>query len=113
MEDGRLPTEMVVKAHLRHCATQGVGAYILKRGDAVGGLVLLKLSLLDGTSRLLSQTRDLDGNPAWMTAGAGNVLQEDDAQAYIDRATSRDPDLWVVEIEHRDGWHPFEGKILA
>ena len=113
MDDGRLPTETVVKAHLRHCATQGIGAYILKRGDAIGGLVVLKLSLLDGTSRLLSQTRDLDGNLAWMTAGTGNVLQEADAQAYIDRATSRDPDLWVVEIEHRDGWHPFEGKILA
>jgi hypothetical protein len=113
MDDGRLPTETVVKAHLRQCAMQGIGAYILKRGDSVGGLVLLKLSLLDGTSRLLSQTRDLDGNPAWMAAGAGDVMQEADAQAYIDRATGRDPDLWVVEIEHRDGWHPFEGAVIG
>lgn len=113
MDDGRLPTETVVKAHLRLCATQGIGAYILKRGEAIGGLVLLKLSLLDGTSRLLSQTRDLDGNPAWMTAGAGDAMPEDDAQAYIERATGRDPDLWVVEIEHREGWHPFEGKMIG
>ncbi len=113
MDDGRLPTETVVKAHLRHCATEGVGAYVLRRGDAMGGLVLLKLSLLDGTSRLLSQTRDLDGNPAWMVAGAGETMSEEDARAYIERATSRDPDLWVIEIEHREGWHPFDGKILG
>ena len=75
--------------------------------------MLLKLSLLDGTSRLLSQTRDLDGNPAWMVAGAGDTMSEEDARAYIERATSRDPDLWVVEIEHREGWHPFDGKILG
>jgi hypothetical protein len=23
-----------------------------------------------------------------------------------------DPDVWVIEIEHRDGWHPFEGKVF-
>ncbi|MEQ9815784.1 MAG: DUF1491 family protein [Azospirillaceae bacterium] len=111
--DPRLPTHLIVSAALGRCNTEAVPAYVVKRGEAMGGLVLLKLDLLDGSSRLLVQSRDLDGHVVWMPAGKGGTMAEADARDYIARATARDPDLWVIEIEHRAGWHPFEGREMA
>jgi hypothetical protein len=85
---------------------------VLRRGDPVGGMVLLKINRLDGGCAVLTQTRDLSGRPAWLAAMKGEPMPESEADAYIERAVKRDPDLWVVEIESRSGAHPFEGRVL-
>jgi hypothetical protein len=54
----------------------------------------------------------MDGVLGWMAAFSGKLVAETEADAYISRAMARDPDLWVVEIESPDGWHPFEGRLL-
>ncbi len=110
--DDRLPSELWIKGHLRRCFAEGVPATVLHRGEKMGGLLLLKLLLRDGGCRLLNQTRDLEGALAWFPAFKGEVVPEAEAGAYIEKAVQRDPDLWVVEIEHAEGWHPFEGKVL-
>lgn len=110
--DDRLPTELWVKAHLRRCFAEGIPATVIKRGEKMGGLLLLKLSMGANGCRLLNQTRDLDGRQAWLPALKGEAVGEADADEYIERAIRRDPDIWVVEIEHPEGWHPFEGKTL-
>ncbi|HEX6102971.1 MAG TPA: DUF1491 family protein [Alphaproteobacteria bacterium] len=110
--DDRLPTEIWVKAHLRRCYAEGLPATILRRGDPTGGMVLLKINRLELGCAVLTQTRDLAGRPAWLAAQAGALLPEADADAYIERAVKRDPDLWVVEVESRSGEHPFEGRVL-
>ena len=111
-ESGRIASELTVQAALRRWQADGGMATVLHRGDAWGGAILLKLNLLDRTSQLLTQTRDDRGRPAWLRVKDGSRLSEADADAYIERQLARDPDLWVVEIEDRDGRHPFEGKVL-
>lgn len=112
MSDDRLPTDVWVRAHLRRCFAEGGFATVAHRGDASGGLVVLKLNMLEHGCRVLTQTRDMDGNPAWLPALSGALVSEAEADAYVARAVKRDPDLWVIEIEDREGRHPFEGRVL-
>ena len=112
MTDDRIPTDLWVRAHVRRCSVDGIPAVIARRGERTGGMVLLKINQLDLGVRVLTQMRDLDGKLGWLGAFDGGLVSESEADAYIARAAARDPDLWVVEIEHRDGWHPFEGKVL-
>ncbi len=111
-DDSRLPTGLWVSAQLRRCSVEAVPAVVLQRGDPDRGSLLLKLNLLNGTSRVLTQALGPDGRLAWLPAFQGAAAEEADAEAYVARAMQRDPDLWAIEIEHRDGWHPFEGPVL-
>lgn len=112
MDDDRLPTDLWIRAHLRRCTVEGIPATVVHRGEGNRGTVLLKLNQFEEGCRILTQTRDLDGRFGWLPALKGALVPEAEADAYIARAVDRDPDLWVVEIEDRQGWHPFEGKIL-
>ena len=112
MSDDRLPTDVWVMAHVRRCSAEGIPVTVVHRGDGDRGTVLLKLFLQGRGCRLLSQSRDLDGRLGWLPALDGAVVDEGEADAYIARAVARDPDLWVIEIEERDGRHPFEGPML-
>jgi hypothetical protein len=113
MSDDRLPTDLWVMLHLRRCSAEGIPAMLVRRGAAQGGTVLLKINQLEAGCRVLTQARDLDGQLGWLPALGGQLVAESEADGYIARAVGRDPDLWVVEVEDRQGRHPFEGKILA
>ncbi len=112
MHDDRLPTEVWVMAHIRRCLTEGIPVTVAHKGDAKGGTLMLKLNQFDQGCRVLSQARGLDGALGWLAAFKGALVREAEADEHIARALARDPDLWVVEIEHRDGRHPFEGKEI-
>ncbi len=112
MSDNRLPTEFWVQAQLRRLNASGVGAYLLRRGDTERGAVIVRLAEREGT-RILTQVRDLDGKLTWMPAKDGAVLNNEDANAYVDRAVARDYDLWVIEVETKPGENPFEGQVAG
>lgn len=112
MSDDRLPTDVWVMAHVRRCSAEGIPVVVARRGEAKGGTLLLKINLYEAGCRVLSQARDLDGALGWLPAFQGAPVPEAQADDYIARAVARDPDLWVVEIEDREGKHPFEGKEL-
>lgn len=110
--EGRLPAELWIKAHMRRCMVEGIPATVVHRGEKNSGILILKINQLDQGVKVLTQTRDMEGAIAWMPALKGELVAEAEADAYIERAVKRDPDVWVVEIESRDGSHPFEGKLL-
>ena len=108
----RIRTEYWVHAHLRRCTVEAVPAFVVRRGDRDRGMVLLKINTLDEGCRVLTQARDLDGQLGWLAALDGVLVPEPEADTYIARQTERDPDLWVIEIEDRDGRNWFEGEEI-
>lgn len=109
-EEARLPTQLWLDGLLATLTAQGVYYYITNKGAEHSGLVLLKLNALDGRIRLLIQQRDfMTGKMQWVAALVEEMVEESAADAYIQRSISRDPDLWVVEIEDSNLNNPFEG----
>ena len=110
MQDDRLPTHLYVDAHLRKLTQNAIPYYIVQKGAASSGTIILKITNPGEGCRVLQQQRNLDGEMGWMTLFKGETVEENEADAYIQRATDRDPDLWVIDIEERTLKNPFEGK---
>lgn len=94
----RLKSRLRVQAMLRRAQVAGQMGAVLRRGDADAGAVLLVLRAPAGLS-LFSEATDGNGQRCWMRAGTTPVLTQQMADDTIARQVSRDPDLWVVEIE--------------
>jgi len=106
--DDRLPTHIWVDAHLRRCSVEAVPAVVIHKGEKMGGTIMLKIYQPGIGCRLLSQMRDLDGTLSWYPAHKEDLIDEPEADERIRRAIDRDPELWVVEMETRDGTIPLE-----
>lgn len=111
-EEARLPVHLWIDAQLQPLAGRGIYYYIQQRGERNSGIILLKLNGLEGRCRLLVQQRGFDGVLGWLDALGQEDVEERAADAYIQRAISRDPDLWVIEIEDRTMDNPFEGPMV-
>ena len=99
-----LSTDIWVSALIRRAEMGGAFAVVARKGDARAGAVLVKvLNRTDGTARLYSEATRMDGVRVWMQPAAAD--QEPDLDRYIERAVRVDPDVWVVEIDDRDGRH--------
>lgn len=108
----RLKTEIWLRAYLHQCTVKAIPFYVVYRGDPDFGTVILRLNLLDGRNRMLVQATAPDGEDGWMDAHHGQELTNREADAYIEKQTDIDPDAWVIEIEHAEGWHPFPGEMI-
>ena len=106
----RLTAEFWVKAYLTRLRLADIPAYVIARGDATAGAVLVKQSPLDGTATLFQRSVDLmTGARAWMVRAEG---AEADVDAAIARQRGFDPDLWVIEVEDRQGRHRLDEEGL-
>lgn len=113
MDEARIPTGLIVEGQLRRLSSESIPAYVVNRGAYAGGLVLLKINTIEEGCIVLIQQRDIEGKLGWLPVlGAVNTVPEKEADAYIARAVSRDPDLWVIEVEDRQRRNPFEGKVI-
>jgi hypothetical protein len=107
----RLKAEIWVKAHIRRCWSQDVIAVVARRGDETAGTVLIKLNTLTAGCSVLQPTSSLDGERTWLRATGPELVDEAEADAYISRQVNFDPDLWVLEIEDREGRHFLDDPV--
>lgn len=102
--ESRLPTGLWVEALIRRAQLAGASAFILQKGDQDRGDVLIKVSDLTGSARAYVPRTNMDGARVFIDLIAQNVgPDEASVDAYVSRMKGRDSDLWVVEIEDRDG----------
>jgi hypothetical protein len=101
----RLKTELWIQALLRRCSLGGAFAAVVNRGDNTSGSVLVKVNKLDGKAYVLTSARRADGEGVWMRGTGVDRVEEAIADAYIQKTLKFDPDLWVIEIEDREGRH--------
>jgi hypothetical protein len=95
----RLAAGLWVEAYMHRLTLEAIPVYVLHRGDATAGAVMVKLATLDGRARLFARRTGPEGR-AWMETAEGPEAEID---ASIARQRGFDPDLWVLEIEDRAG----------
>jgi len=110
--DPRLKAQVWVQATLRHCAVLGIFATVVRHGDDDAGVVLVKLNRGSAGCEVFTPVRDGDGRAAWLRATGAAPVEEAVADAYLARQRGFDPDLWVIEVEDREGRLPFLERIL-
>ncbi|PCI61628.1 MAG: hypothetical protein COB37_08050 [Kordiimonadales bacterium] len=97
--EARLKTSLWVEGHVRTCFTADMPAFVVAKGDADRGGVLLKINQFSAGISLYEQTLDFDGNKMWRSAGNFDAAAERDSDAAIAKKRQYDSDLWVIEIE--------------
>jgi hypothetical protein len=98
----RLKAGIFVRALIRRAEVAGASAFIVRKGAEEAGAVILTLSRLDGTCLLLNQARNGKGELVWARP-LGDRGDEAKARTWLDKQVRFDPDLWIVEIEDRQG----------
>jgi hypothetical protein len=99
----RLTAEFWVQAYLNRLRLAAIPAYVTARGDKMAGSVIVKVATLDGQAVALQRTFDLmTGERAWIPLAEG---AETEVDAVLGRQSARDPDLWIIELEDRQGRH--------
>ena len=73
--------------------------------------MFLKISRLDGTCTVLNQVTAGQGDRVW-SRPLGESCDEAKATTYFEKQKKYDPDLWIVEIEDRDGRAFVDEKIV-
>ena len=105
----RLKSSIWVSAYLRRCNGAGAFAVLRRRGAEEAGAVFIKVSRLDGTAQLYGpapQTAFSEEHPAdrlFTLTGAKEPVAEAEVESRLTREMRFDPDIWIVEVEDRDG----------
>ena len=99
----RLTAELWVAAYLTRLRLMDIPAFVVAKGDATAGAVLVKVSTLDGAACAYQRSFDLmQDKRVWVELSRG---ADADVEAALERQRCSDPDLWIIEVEDRAGRH--------
>lgn len=97
----RLTADIWVSAYLARLRLADIPVFVVKKGDATAGSVMIKLNTLDGRATAYQRQFDLMADRrTWVVLASGI---ERDVDAALSKQSSFDPDLWIIEVEDRAG----------
>ena len=112
----RLKSEIWVKAYIRRCAGAGLSAVVVRHGDNDAGAIFIRINRLDGTSALFGPSpAGLSGaeeDRRWVSCLSESGVTDEVAETYLKREAEFDSDLWIVEVETRDGAHLLDDWLM-
>ncbi|MEJ6399293.1 DUF1491 family protein [Yoonia sp. 208BN28-4] len=107
----RLTTDVWVAAYLTRLRLLDIPAFVVVKGDKTAGAVLVKLNTLDGQAACYQRQFDLMADTrTWAVLAQGDEV---DVDASLSRQRGFDPDLWVIEVEDKQGRHLLDDPGLA
>jgi hypothetical protein len=104
-----LATDLWVSALVKRVEMAGSFATIARKGDARAGSVIVKVLNLRSRDAYVLREAQTGEDTVWMRPV--ETLNEPDVDAYIERQIKYDPDLWVVEIEDKEGHNYLTEKV--
>ena len=91
-------------------------AVVLRHGDDDAGAIFIKTLRADGMAAIFvpapAGMEEADYDRRWVASNDGAVVADREATAKLDREISFDSDIWIVEVEDREGRH-FLGNDLV
>ncbi len=107
----RLTAEFWVHAYLARLRLADIPAFVVAHGDNTAGAVLIKLNTLNGKATVFQRSFDLmSGERRWAVLAEG---EEADVDSSLTRQRSFDTDVWVIEVEDRQGRHLLDEPGLS
>ncbi len=98
----RLKAGIYVRALIRRVELAGAAAYVVKKGGEEAGAMILTVTRPGGSSMVLAQARRGDGELIWIKP-LGDSAEPERLRTWLEKQQRVDPDLWIVEIEDREG----------
>lgn len=112
----RLKAGIWVGAYIRKLNAMAVTAVVTRRGDGDAGAIFVKIASLDGFAQVLRPAvtglAGAEDERFWSLAFPKGRLEETKADAYLARQVSFDPDVWVIEVEDRQGRHFLDDHLI-
>ena len=101
MIEPRPASGLLVSALIRRIEAEGGSAMVIHKGDAVAGAMLLLLADRGVLMAIVERVWRFDGGHGLEKVGPAELNEPGVAGDYVARRRRSDPDLWVVEVEHR------------
>lgn len=112
MSEPRLTSSFQISALIAQAQQQGIFPMVVHKGDEHAGSIVWVLYNRAQHYKILTQTRTMDGQPAWMWGTGQDPITARQADEYIARHLSRDSDIWIVESMSDLFIPPFQATIL-
>jgi hypothetical protein len=107
----RLRADIFVAALIRRAAHEGAFAVLRRRGAAEAGAIFVKIDCLDGRAALfgpapqteLAESVERGVDRVFTRVHRDEWVEPHEVERRLKREIDFDPDLWIVEIEDREG----------